>query len=109
MPYDLKTRVFLVKKWYEFRSTISVQRAFKSEFKSKVAPAASVIKNLIFKFEKTGSVSLVRSKEKTLTPKRQEAKNQLEIAIADDPSLSRRKAILHDDLHLKPYKLKTGA
>jgi hypothetical protein len=108
----------LVKKWYEFRSTISVQRAFKSEFKSKDAPAASVIKNLISKFEKTGSVSIIRSKEKTLTPKRQEAKNQLEMAIADDPSLSSRKAasalgvsqtfvlaILHDDFHLKPYKL----
>jgi hypothetical protein len=80
---------------------------------SSRAPAASVIKNK--NFEKTCSVSLVRSKDKTLTPKRQEAKNQLEIAIADDPSLSSRKAaialgvsqtfvlvILHDHLHLKP-------
>ena len=53
MKYEIKNRIFLVKK---FKSIKRVQIAYNAEFKSKKAPSACVIKNIVSTFEKTGSV-----------------------------------------------------
>lgn len=117
MKYDLKKRIFLLKKYYETRSFASVQSAFRVEFGVKTAPGHQIIQNIVKAFENTGSVVPTRSKRQERTQKRDEAKNKLEIMVQNFPKLSIRKAasaigvsptlvfnILHDDLHLKPYK-----
>jgi hypothetical protein len=68
-------------------------------------------------FEKYGSVVGTTKNGRPRSKKREEVKNQLETMISEDPSLSTRKAasalqcsqtfivtVLHDDLHLKPFK-----
>ena len=92
-----------------------VQRAWRTEFKNEKTPDAKVIKNIINIFEKMSSVVHIPRIVRDPTQKRQEAKNKLE--TMDFPNLSIRKAafavgvspslahnILHEDLHLKPYK-----
>jgi hypothetical protein len=117
MIYDLPKRIFIVKKWYEFQSYAPVQSAYRVEFNSKTSPDHKTITNIIKLFEKNGSVIPMRSKNKEPSQKRQIAKNSLENLITEFPNLSIRKAssaigvsatmiytVLHDDLHLKPYK-----
>ena len=118
MKYDIPERVFIVKKYYELKNPVLVQRAYRTKYKNKKAPSPIVISNIISVFEETGSVAFLSQKRKTISAKRIEAKNQLENVISEFPNLSLRKAatlvnvshtlvsiILHDDLHLKPYKL----
>ena len=103
----------------QFNEYFVGQRAWQTDwqFKHEKAPDAKVIKNIINSFEKTGSVKDIPRIVRDPTQKRQEAKNKLETMVSDFPNLSIRKAasavgvspslahnILHDDLHLKPYK-----
>ena len=117
MTYNNHERVFLVKKYYESHNITSVQKAYRSNFKNSDAPSWSVIKNIISNFEKSGSVGHVPPKPKEPSKKRDEAKNQLKTMVSDFESFSITKAasaigvsrtlvyhILHDDLHIKPYK-----
>ena len=64
MKYNLKTRIFLVKKFYQFGCISVVQRAFRTEYKNESAPSHSIIKNIISNFEKTGSVGHATQKQK---------------------------------------------
>jgi hypothetical protein len=118
MKYDLKKRIFLVQKYYKLKSITLIQRSFSSNFKNEKAPTHKIISNIISCFEKTGSVMKIPHIKKEPTQKRQEVKNQLETMVTEFPKLTIRKAasaigvspthifnILHDDLHLKPYKL----
>jgi hypothetical protein len=117
MKYSLEIRVFLVKTFYSLQHISLVQKAFRTRFKSSDAPSVQTIKNLISNFEKTGSVSHVAPKTKNPSQKREMAKNQLKTMVSDFKSFSISKAassigvsktlvyhILHDDLHLKPFK-----
>ncbi len=54
--YATEERVFLVKTYYETKSIVTVERAFKKHFKCphRKIPARSVISRLIQKFESTG-------------------------------------------------------
>lgn len=117
MKYDIPQRVFLVKTWYQSQSIASVQLAFRREFATRESPSQSSIMNIVSNFEKTGSVGRVSPKPKEPSPKRENAKNQLESMVSGFQTFSIRKAasaigvsptlvyhILHDDLHLKPYK-----
>jgi hypothetical protein len=117
MPYDIEKRVFLVKKYYELQNITLVQRAYRTKYIKSEAPSYRLIKNIISNFEKTGSVGRVPQNARKPSKKREEAKNQLKTMVTDFQSLSIRKAalaigvsntlvyhILHDDLHLKPYK-----
>ena len=74
MKYNIAERVFLVKKFYEFKQIILVQRVWKSEFSKPDAPSRSVIMNIISNFEKTGSVGHVPPKPKNPSEKREAAK-----------------------------------
>ena len=78
---------------------------------------AKVIKNIVSTFEKHGSVIGTTQNSRDTSQKREVVKNQLQNMIAENPSLSTRKAasalqcpqtlivtVLHNDLHLKPYK-----
>ncbi len=69
-------------------------------------------------FEKTGAVAKISLKTKKTSQKRLDAINDIKNLITEDSSLSIRKMasaigvttkivfnILHDDLHLKPYKI----
>jgi len=118
MKYDIKKRIFLVKKYYELKSCSLVQRAFRTNYKNESVPSHTTITNLISVFEKTGSVAFMSNKRKNPSEKRIVAQDQLNSMIQQFPNLSIRKAasavkisltlvfnILHDDLHLKPYKL----
>ena len=120
MKYDLPRRIFLLKKYYEFSSIKAIQRAFCVKFKGKIAPSYSVIKNIVSVFEKTGSVSPMPPKHKAPSQKREQTKIKLETMVNEFPNLSIRKAasavgvsptliyhVLHDDMHLKPYKYQT--
>ena len=55
MKYDVKKRIFLVKKFYQFWSISVLQRSFRTEYKNESAPSHSIIKNIISNFEKTDS------------------------------------------------------
>ena len=114
MKYDIQTRIFLVKKYYQLGSFTTVKRAFRTKFKNQPAPAITVIKNIISVFEQTGSVAYKTPQIKKTGDKRKAAKFELESMIAEMPNLSIRKAatvlnvsstlifnILHDDLHHK--------
>jgi transposase len=117
MLYDTPTRVFLLKTYYKTASPKLVQQAFRTKYESKHIPSRSVITNIVSSFEKYGSVVGTTKNGRPRSKKREEVKNQLETMISEDPSLSTRKAasalqcsqtfivtVLHDDLHLKPFK-----
>lgn len=117
MKYEIMQRVFLIKKYYELKSVTLVQRAWRAEYKSKDFPSRSSILSTISNFEKTGSVESLPPKRNGPSQKREEAKIELKAIISEHQTLSIRKAasiigvsatlvhsILHDDLHLKPYK-----
>lgn len=117
MLYDQKKRIFLLKMYYKTESIKAVQRAYQAEYKCKTAPSNRVILNIVSTFEKHGSVIGTTKNKRPTSQKREEVKNQLETMIEENPTLSTRKAasalecsqtlivtVLHDDLHLKPYK-----
>ena len=117
MTHDVKKRVFLVKMWYKTESIKRVQRDYQAEYSCKTAPSRLVIMNIVSTFEKHGSVVGTTKNGRATSKKREEVKNQLETMIAENRFLSTRKAasslqcsqtliltVLHDDLHLKPYK-----
>ena len=56
MRLDLQKRVFLFKMYYKTASIKAVQRAYQAEYHYETAPTAKVIKNIVSKFEKHGSV-----------------------------------------------------
>ena len=118
MLYDIQKRVFCVKTYYKLECYTEVQRAYRAEYRCKVAPSTKVIKNVIAVFEKTGAVAKIPAKTKEPSQKRLDTTNELETILKQDSSLSIRKMasstqssifmvfnILHEDLHLKPYKL----
>ena len=74
MKYDLKKRVFLLKKYYQTGSIWAVQVAYRSEFKTKIAPGHQIIRNIVKSFEKNGSVVSTRSKRQEPSRKREDAK-----------------------------------
>ncbi len=99
------------------QSVTLIQRAWRREYPKSAIPSSSTIKNIVSNFEKTGSVDHVPPKPKVPSPKREGAKNQLKSLISEFPKLSIAKCasavgisatltyhIVHDDLHLKPYK-----
>ena len=87
MKYDIPERVFIVKKYYELKNPVLVQRAYRTKYKNKKAPSPIVISNIISVFEETGSVAFLSQKRKTISAKRIEAKNQLENVISEFPNL----------------------
>jgi ribosomal protein L17 len=86
MLYDLKKRIFIVKMYYKTESLKAVERACQAKYGRNSAPRISTIKNIISTFEKHGSVKTPASQ------KREEVKNQLKTMIAENPTLSTRKA-----------------
>ena len=117
MKYNIQKRLFLVKNYYELHNITLIQRAYRTHFVKYDAPNHKLIKIIISNFEKTGSVGYASPKSKQDSRKREAAKNQLKDMLSDFKSFSITKAtsaigvsstlvfhILHDDLHLKPYK-----
>ena len=117
MQYSLQERIFLVKTYFEKKSIVAVQRAFKIKFKVKTAPFRLSIIAAVKNFEKNGSVTPVDPRKGVKSQKRMNAKESIEKIVEENPSISSRKAasalqvsqkliltILSDDLHLKPYK-----
>jgi transposase len=114
---DLKKRIFIVKMYHKTESLKAVERAYQAKYGRHSAPGINTIKNIISTFEKHGSVIGTTTNRKPTSEKREEVKNQLKTMIAENPTLSTRKAasalqcsqtlivtVLHDDLHLKPFK-----
>ena len=117
MRYLIEERTFMVKKYYELKSSGSVQKAWRKEFQVKLAPSIPTILSTVSKFEKTGSVQDSPPIPKKINEERELAKNDPTDLIAKMPHLSIRKAacvtgmpygsvqcFLKEDLHLKPYK-----
>lgn len=117
MKYDIQERVFLVKKYYELKEIILIQRAYRAQYPKRNAPLNKEIKYIVSVFEKTGSVGRQSRKRAEPTEKRQQAIIQLKPIVENYPTISIRKAasavgvsptlvyhVFHDDLHLKPYK-----
>jgi hypothetical protein len=118
MIYDRQKRIFFVKSFYEKKSIIAVQRAYKAKYRVKIAPHRDSIMAAVRNFEKNGTVDIVNQKKGVKSETRIKAKNELIQMVSENPAISSRKAasalqvsqsliitILHDDLHLKPYKL----
>ena len=93
-------------------------RAFMTKYKIKKPPNRSSIMLAVKNFEKNGSVTAVDQRIGLKSDKRLEASKELERMVQENGSISSRKAasalqlsqtliiiILHDDLHLKPYKI----
>ena len=110
----------MFKTYLKTDSFSETQRAYRIKFSSRTAPDHKVIKNIISTFEKSGSVVCKTKNRGPPSQKREDAKNQLEVMITENPTLSTRVAasaigvsqtmivkILHDDLHLKAYKFHT--
>ena len=67
MKYDIKERIFVVKKiLYKLEFSSLVQRVFRSKFPKKKAPSSTVIKNIISSFEKNGSVVPIQTKSEKM-------------------------------------------
>ncbi len=99
---QLKKTHFLLKMYNKAKSLKAVQRAYQAIIQMQERTVST--------FEKHGSVV-------GTTKTRKKVKKQLKTMIAENHSLSTRKAasvlqhsqtlivsVLHDDLHLKPYK-----
>jgi hypothetical protein len=119
MKYDLKKSLFMAKNFDKFRKISSVQRAWRTKFKSKDAPSRHVILFNYNKLENTGSVNHLPRSEPLPNETSQNAKIAIEELIKENASLSIRKlsvaaqtlygtarSILLDDLGLKPYHRK---
>ena len=61
MRYDLKKRVFLVKKYHKTRKCTLVQRAWRTKHLHEVAPHHVTIISIVFKFETMGLVDDIHS------------------------------------------------
>ena len=118
MMFDIEKRIFVVKSYYKSESLVTVRRAFKKRFNTRILPTNASILAIIKTFEKTGAVCHMPPKPKVISKKRLDAIGPVENLITEFPSLSVRKiastvgvstkivqTILSDDLHLKPYKL----
>ena len=107
----------MAKNFDKFRKIASVQRAWRTKFKSKDAPSRHAILYNFNKLENTGSVNHLPRSESIPSQKRQDGKIVIEKLIKQNPSLSISKfsvaaqisygttrTILLDDLGLKPYR-----
>ena len=63
MKYNIAKRVFLVKTFYEFKEISLVKRAFRTEYPKEGTPSHSVIKNILFNFEKYGKQMWVKHQQ----------------------------------------------
>ena len=63
MIYDLEKSIFFVKKYYEIKSIMTVQRAFKAKFHIKELPFRNCIMYGVRNFEKNGSVTAVHARK----------------------------------------------
>ena len=52
MIYNLPKPIFLIKKWFEFKSFSGIQSLYRIEFKSQTSPEHKTITNLVKLFEK---------------------------------------------------------
>ena len=120
MAIENQHRIFLVEKWFETKSIVRVQRAWRTKFKNKKAPNHSTIKRYVAKFKETGSVANAsKSQPAAREERRRAAASRIKAAVADNPQLSIRQLardaeisvgmahmIIRDDLKLKPAKAK---
>ena len=109
MKYDIPQPLFLVSKYYEFKSMPKVINAWNTKYKDSDPPSHSTIKNI-------ASDCLRTSKAENYKPKTRSRQIELVKMVAEFPSLSIRKAasvlsisptlvykIYTDDLHLSAY------
>ena len=68
----------MIKKYYELKSYVAVQRAYRTEYRNKIPPSPNAINNMIPVFEKTGSVTFMSNFRKKTSDKRKVSKNELE-------------------------------
>ena len=118
MIFDIPQRVFIVKIFYRFASYVKVKREFQKEYPRSNIPSNATVSKLIKTFESTGKVGLTPARPTKKNEKQVNALEPVKNLIEEFPSLSIRKTaqvvgvstkivfnILHDDLHLKPFKL----
>ena len=117
MVFEKTERAFLVEKWFETKSIIKVQRAWRAKFKKVKCPDHKTIKRWVARLQKTGSLANAPKIHPARRERRRAAASRIKAAVTDNPKLSIRKLacdaeisvgmahmILHDDLKLKPYK-----
>jgi hypothetical protein len=117
MKYTFEERMFLIKSCIKYENIQKVQCTWRTKYLSKPAPSYATIRGMMASFEKTGSVIPTHQSNSRKSVKRQKAATLLETQIAENPSLSIRKAacvaeisynlartVLLEDLQVKPYK-----
>ena len=55
--YDIKKRIFINDSFTRLKSVSKVQKAYRSNYKSKSAPSYSVIMNIVRNYNQSGSVA----------------------------------------------------
>lgn len=122
--YSIQDRIFLLQSYYQGQNNVAVSlRKWSSAFKNRARPSHNTVKNLVEKFERTGSVKndidARKNKERTVTTP--ELIEELDKLTTDEPSISMRRAaqrfnishstvhkVLRKDLKKFPYKIQTA-
>ena len=92
MIYNLEQRIFFVKTYYEKKSIVAVQRAYKAKYREKIDPSRTSILAEVKILEKNGSVTAADPRKGCKSDKREKAGNALERLIEENGSISARKA-----------------
>lgn len=117
--YDVQHRVKLIELFYSNnKSIILTQRRYRTYFNVKKSPTANMIRNLIARFENTGSVADLPGRGPCRTVHNDAAVQCVQQSVLQDPYASTRRRssqvgisrtslqkILHLDLKLFPYKI----
>jgi len=82
--YDIQKRVIFVKTYYKLECYTAVQRAYRAEYRCKVAPSTKIIQNIIAVFEKTGAVAKIPAKTKEPSQKLLDTTNELKTILKLD-------------------------
>lgn len=117
--YNIPHRVKLIELYYaNEKSIIKTQRRYATYFNVKKSPTAIMIRNLISRFENTGSVADLPGRGPRRTVRKNEAVQSVQQSVLQDPYASTRRRssqlgisrtslqkILELDLKLFPYKI----
>ena len=115
--YDHQKRAFLLEKFFELKSIVLVQRAYKAKFKSKTAPTSSTIKYIVRTFRITAQASKIKSQTRAKRVRTESLIDSVKKLTLANPKISIRKVqkdvpgsyetvrqVMRLDLKLKPYK-----
>ena len=117
MKYNQEKRMFLINKFLKLESVRLVQRAYRTEYVTSIAPADSTIRNIVSNFQKTGSVNRKVQKSRKKPVRTKALIESIKNLYVEDNKISLRKIanivpasistirnVAKTEFKLKPYK-----